>query len=112
MHTAVEHREQCFHCGEADAGESAGERVETQQHDRAHRLCRQGLARTAGVAHDQVSLQFLCVLIRYAFIGEFAKSGGEAIDCISALEHRLNMRTRVIDGDARFRRDLRLFAQA
>ena len=112
MHARVEHLEQRLHRGKTDAGETTDQRVEAKQHHAAHDLGGKRFSRAAGVAHDQIPLQLSCILVRNARIGELAKSGGETIDCLSALEHRLDMRAGKIDGFARFLRKLRRFPLA
>ena len=64
------------------------------------------------MADDQVLLELGRVLVRNALLGELAKAGGESVDRLSAFEHRLHVRTGMVDGLFCLLGDFGLFTQA
>ncbi|MPN56617.1 hypothetical protein SDC9_204307 [bioreactor metagenome] len=97
MNAKVEHGEQSFQRGKPDAGKPAGKRVEPQQHRRAHRVRRERVARAAGVADDQVSLQFFGVRVRNSAFGELAKAGRDPVDHRAVLALCFHNRAGAVD---------------
>ena len=80
MDAAVEHLQQGFHGGQADAGEALGQGVGPQQHDGPGHVLLKGIAHAAGVGDDQVVLELVQLGLGDGHVDELAKAGVQAID--------------------------------